>query len=147
MNNFTDDSWLQDDYNLCNTVTNHWLYFIFTGYLLPLVSPRVRNWFKEFINSSINNKVTGQIVTLTEYGFDKIQEIEDNKEMKDYIRRLCKSKNSKLIYTEESLEKLAWLFSGERDINKFSSTGIQQSWKKLNKIINKGKYGIKIERP
>ena len=58
--------------NLCEEITNHWLYFIFSGYLLPLVSPRVRDWFKETVNSIKNNKVGGQIVTLTEYGFDKI---------------------------------------------------------------------------
>ena len=144
MDNFTDDSWSQSNNDLCNSVTNHWLYFIFAGYVLPLVSPRVRDWFKETLNTLKNNEVTGQIVTLTEYGFDKIQEIENNKEMKDYIRRLCKSKNPDLYYSEESIEKIAWLFSGE---SKNGQDGLQQSWKKLNKLINAAGYGLKVERP
>ena len=74
-------SWIWDDYvnttlnvtdintndlnfnnNICEEITNHWLYFIFSGYLLPLVSPRVRDWFKETVNSIKNNKVGGKIV-------------------------------------------------------------------------------------
>ena len=73
-------SWIWDDYNnntilnttnidfnnnVCENVTNHWLYFIFTGYLLPLLSPRVRDWFKETINSIKNSEVGGKVVTLT----------------------------------------------------------------------------------
>ena len=55
--NFTDGSLSMDgslsnellyDDNLCENITNHWLYFIFTGYLLPIISPNVRNYFKEF---------------------------------------------------------------------------------------------------
>jgi len=150
-------SWIWDDYNndtilnttnidfnnnICENVTNHWLYFIFTGYLLPLVSPRVRDWLSETINSLKSNKITGELVTLTEYGFNKIQDIEDNDEMKEYIKRLIKEKNSALFYSEESLEKLATLFSGDETKN-----GIAQSWKKLNKIIELGTHGVKIDRP
>ena len=100
---FSSDSWLQGSSELCEEVTNHWLYFIFAGYVLPLISPRVRDWFKETLNSLKNNEVAGNIVTLTEYGFDKIQDIENNKEMKNYIRRLCKSKNPDIYYSEESI--------------------------------------------
>ena len=89
-------SWIWDDYdnstldnnNICENVTNHWLYFIFSGYLLPLISPRVRDWFRESVNSLKNSSVGGQIVTLTEYGFQKIQDIENN-DKNEYIRRLC----------------------------------------------------------
>ena len=153
MDNLTDSSWIWeernnitlDHYNMCESVTNHWLFFIFTGYLVPLVSPRVREFIKDKLHTLRNCKVTGQLVSLTEFGFEKIQDIEDNEEMKDYIRRLCKNKKQDIYYTEESLEKLAWLFSGERDINKFSSTGIQQSWKKLNKLIDGS--GVRVIRP
>ena len=110
--NFTDSSWVWDDNNeLCESVTNHWLYFIFSGYVLPLISPRVRDWLKESWNSCKNTSVNGKFVTLTEFGFDKIQEIENNIEMKDYIRRLCIKKNPKLFYSDETLEKISWLFS------------------------------------
>ena len=62
--------------------------------------------------------------------------------MKDYIKRLCSEKNPELYYTEETFEKIAWLFSGE---TKDGKDGIQQTWKKLNKIIDE--TGIKIVRP
>ena len=141
---FSSDSWVQGSSDLCEEVTNHWLYFIFAGYVLPLISPRVRDWFKETLNSLKNNEITGQIVTLTEYGFDKIQDIENNNEMKNYIKRLCKSKNPDIYYSDESIEKMAWLFSGESNNGQ---EGIQQSWKKLNKLINNSEFSLKINRP
>jgi hypothetical protein len=144
LTDFSSDSWLQDSSDLCEEVTNHWLYFIFAGYVLPLISPRVRDWFKETLNSLKNNEVAGQIVTLTEYGFDKIQDIENNKEMKSYIKRLCETKNPSLYYSDENIEKIAWLFSGE---SKDGQEGIQQSWKKLNKLINNSEYSIKVHKP
>ena len=61
-------SWIWDDYdnitlnnetdfnNVCEDITNHWLYFIFSGYLLPIISPRVRDWLSETYNSIKNNK-------------------------------------------------------------------------------------------
>ena len=143
--NFSDDSWVQGSSDLCNEVTNHWLYFIFAGYVLPLISPRVRGWVQETLSSLKNNEVAGNIVTLTEYGFDKIQDIENNKEMKNYIRRLCKSRNPDIYYSDESIEKMAWLFSGESNNGQ---EGIQQSWRKLNKLVNiTSGYGLKINRP
>ena len=105
-----EDSWSWEEINntteinsdLCENVTNHWLFFVFTGYLLPILSPRVRDWFfKETINSLRNNKLTGEIVTLTEYGFNKIQDIEDDKEMKSFIKRLCKSRRPGLLIQEK----------------------------------------------
>ena len=143
-------SWIWDEYsnssitqdNLCENVTNHWLYFVFSGYVLPLVSPRVRDWLKETINSLKNSNVGGKIVTLTEFGFNKIQDIEDNDEMKEYIKRLCKEKKPELFYSEESLEKIALLFSGDD-----GKKAIAQSWRKLNKFINSGQLGVKVDRP
>ena len=121
--------------DICNSVTNHWLYFIFTGYLLPFISPRVRSFLKEFLNSLKNSKIGGNIVTLTEHGFDKIQSIENNKEMKDFIKRLCESKEIKL--NDETVDKIAWMFSGDKDETHQS---IQQTWKKLNSILQTGNY-------
>ena len=148
MENITDGSWswswgetdTSDNPNICESVTNHWLYFIFSGYLLPLISPRVREFIKHTYSTLKNSENTGNIVSLTEFGFEKIQDIEDNEEMKDYIRRLCNNKKPGLLYTEETIEKLSWLFSGDKD-----GTGIQQTWKKLNKLIDSS--GVKVIRP
>ena len=140
--NNSSNSTIIDSQNLCEDLTNHWLYFIFSGYLLPLISPRVRNWFKETINSLKNSTVGGKFVTLTEFGFQKIQDIENNDEMKEYIRRICKEKNPHLVYSEESLEKLTQLFSGDE-----KNGGIAQTWKKLLKTIDLETYGIKPTKP
>ena len=151
-------SWIWDDYvnttlnvtdintndlnfnnNICEEITNHWLYFIFSGYLLPLVSPRVRDWFKETVNSIKNNKVGGQIVTLTEYGFDKIQDIENDNEMKEFIKRMVKSRRPGLIIQEKMYDKLAEEFSG-KDGGK--------SWRYLMKVINNSQnIGTQFARP
>jgi len=121
--------------NICGDVTNHWLYFIFSGYLLPIISPRVRDWFKETINSIKNNKVGGHIVTLTEYGFDKIQDIENDSEMKEFVKRICKEKNPHLFYSDTSIDKISKLFSGKDG---------KQSWRSLLKLLNKGELGVKV---
>ena len=154
MDNLTDSSWIWeernnttnltlDHYNMCESVTNHWLYFIFSGYLVPLISPRVREFIKDKLHTLRNCKVTGELVSLTEFGFEKIQDIEDNKEMKDYIRRLCKNKNPGLLYTEETIEKMSWLFSGDKKDGK--EGGMHQTYKKLNKLIDG--VGVKVIRP
>ena len=141
------ESWIWDDYNnttlnnnnLCEEVTNHWLYFVFTGYLLPIISPRVRDWFKETINSIKNSQVGGKVVTLTEYGFDKIQDIENDSEMKEFIKRMVKSKRPGLIIQEKMFDKLAEEFSGK---------GGGKSWRYLNKIINNShNIGTEFARP
>jgi len=144
-----DGSWIWEDNStnvnnniFCDDLTNHWLYFVFSGYVLPLISPRVRDWLKETLNSLKNNEVSGIFVTLTEFGFQKIQDIENNDEMKEYIKRLVKEKNPSVFYSEESLEKLTLLFSGDE-----TKKGLAQSWKKLNKIIELGSYSIKVVRP
>ena len=137
--NFTDGSLSMDgslsnellyDDDLCENITNHWLYFIFTGYLLPIISPKVRNYFKELINSLKNNEISGKVVTLTEFGFQKIQDIENNDEMKNFILRLCIQKN--IVVDEESIGKITWLFSG--DSNEYHES-ISQTWTKLNKVL------------
>jgi len=126
-------SWSEDLNNdlSCEEITNHWLYFIFSGYLIPLVSPRLRNYFWEVGNTCKHGEVTGKFVTLTEFGFEKIQEIEDNNEMKNYIRRICIEK--KIEYNEELINHTSWLFSGDNDDQHPS---LKQTWKRLNETLN-----------
>ena len=127
------------NYDLCENITNHWLFFVFSGYLLPLISPRVRDWFKETLNTLKNNKLTGEIVTLTEYGFNKIQDIEDNKEMKNFIKRLCKSRRPGLLIQDKMYDKLTEEFSGK---------GGGKSWRYLLKVIdNSHNIGTAFARP
>ena len=126
-NNNTD---INETSDLCENITNHWLYFVFSGYLLPLVSPRLRNYLKELYNSCKHGEISGKFVTLTEFGFEKIQNIENNNEMKNFIRRICIEK--KIEYDEELIDKAAWLFSGDNDENHQS---IKQTWKRLNETI------------
>ena len=136
-NTLSDDSLVNS--NICEEVTNHWLYFIFSGYLLPLISPRVRDWLKETLNSIKNNSVTGKLVTLTEYGFDKIQDIEDNDEMKEFIKRICKSRRPGLLIQEKMYDKLTEEFSGK---------GGGKSWRYLIKVIdNSHNIGTAFARP
>jgi len=135
-NNTTD---LNETSDLCENVTNHWLYFIFTGYLLPLVSPRVRDWIKETVNSLKSNKVTGQLVTLTEFGFNKIQDIESDEEMKGFIKRISNSRRPGLLIQEKVYDKLAEEFSGK---------GGGKSWRYLIKVIdNSHNIGTQFARP
>ena len=128
--NFTDNSWSPSLDISCDNITNHWLYFIFSGYLLPLISPKMRRYCKEVINSLRNNEITGKVVTLTEFGFDKIQDIQNNHEMKNFIRRICIEKNYK--YDEETIDHVSWLFSGDNDDHHQS---IKQTWKTLEKTL------------
>ena len=137
--NITDTTELNETSDLCENVTNHWLYFIFTGYLLPLVSPRVRDWIKETFNSLKSNKVTGQLVTLTEFGFNKIQDIESDEEMKSFIKRISNSRRPGLLIQEKVYDKLAEEFSGK---------GGGKSWRYLIKVIdNSHNIGTQFARP
>ena len=137
--NTTDTNDLNETSDICENVTNHWLYFVFTGYLLPLVSPRVRDWIKETVNSLKNNKVTGQLVTLTEFGFNKIQDIENDEEMKQFIKRFSKSRRPGLLIQDNMLDRLSEDFSGK---------GGGKSWRYLINIIdNSHNIGTEFARP
>ena len=142
-----DSSWTWDEYNnstlndqnICENITNHWLYLVFSGYLLPLISPRVREWLKETLNSLKSNDITGELVTLTEYGFNKIQDIENDEEMKNFIKRMVKSRRPRLLIQEKMYDKLAEEFSG-KDGGK--------SWRYLMKVIdNSHNIGTQFARP
>ena len=139
--NFTDNSWSSTDIS-CEEITNHWLYFIFSGYLLPFISPKMRRYFSEVINSCRNNEITGKVVTLTEFGFDKIQDIENNHEMKNFIRRICIEK--KYEYNEEMITHVSWLFSGDED---GTHESLMQTWSKLNQMLEgQGQKGQKEQK-
>ena len=140
------NSWTWDEYNttsndqnMCENITNHWLFLVFSGYLLPLISPRVREWLKETLNSLKSSDITGDLVTLTEYGFNKIQDIENDEEMKNFIKRMIKSRRPTLLIQEKMYDKLAEEFSG-KDGGK--------SWRYLMKVINNSQnIGTQFARP
>ena len=141
-----DSSWTWDEYNttsndqnMCENITNHWLFLVFSGYLLPLISPRVREWLKETLNSLKSSDITGDLVTLTEYGFNKIQDIENDEEMKNFIKRMVKSRRPRLLIQEKMYDKLSEEFSG-KDGGK--------SWRYLMKVINNSQsIGTQFARP
>ena len=79
MENIT-GSWNENTIN-CEDLTNNGLYMIFIGYVLPFLSPKVRNYGKEILCSLKNaGKVAGNLVSLTEYGFEKVQGLKNNNE-------------------------------------------------------------------
>ena len=100
---------------------------------------KVRDWIKETVNSLKNNKVTGQLVTLTEFGFNKIQDIQSDEEMKEFIKRFSKSRRPGLLIQEKMFDKLAEEFSGK---------GGGKSWRYLINIIdNSHNIGTQFARP
>ena len=91
MENITDysissGSW-SDEFSInCEDLTNNGLYFIFTGYIVPLLSPRVRAYITEVMTTIKNvGNVAGKAVSVTEYGFEKVQGLSTNAEMVDFI--------------------------------------------------------------
>ena len=132
MENFTEtssNSWNNDlDTIDCNDLTNNGLYLIFTGYLLPLLSPKLRAYGKEMLSSLKNfGKVASDIVSITEFGFEKIQGLTSNEEMVNFIQRICDKKNLNVLPNE--IKELAWSFSGDTQNGKKPS--MQQTWNKL----------------
>ena len=75
----------------CEDITNNGLYMIFIGYVYPLLSPTIRNYMKDlFIHVKNVGKVTGEIVSLTEFGFTKVQKIENIEDMAKFIERVSR---------------------------------------------------------
>ena len=112
----------------CNEITNNGLYAIFATYLLPLLSPKVRDYGREFISSFRNaGKVASEYVSLTEYGFAKIQNLSNNEEMTSFIQRVCDKQN--IDISKSKLSAIAWGFSGDSQNGKKPS--LQQTWNKL----------------
>ena len=133
MENITDlssDSWsndLEQPFD-CNEVTNNGLYVLFVGYLLPLLSPKVREYGKEVLSMFRSaGKVASNVVSLTEFGFEKIQNLSNNGEMSEFIQRVCEKRN--ITALPEQIKDLAWSFSGDTAHGKKESR--QETWKKL----------------
>ena len=97
MENITNVTEINNVFN-CEDVTNNGLYMIFIGYVYPLVSPTIRNYIKDlFIHVKNAGKVTGEIVSLTEFGFTKLQKIENIDDMAKFIERVSKNKNLSIM--------------------------------------------------
>ena len=112
----------------CEDLTNNGLYMIFIGYLYPMLSPTVRSYMKDVLVSIKNvGKVTGQIDSLTEFGFSKLQGIKSNDEMINFIKRICKNKDLNVL--PKQIMDCAWSFSGDTEEGKRENT--EQSWNKL----------------
>ena len=117
----------------CEDLTNNNLYILFVGYVLPLLSPRVRNYGRELLSHFKNaGKISGDIVSVTEYGFEKIQDLSNNGEMVQFIQKVCDKK--KIDVTMAEIKELSWRFSGDTANGKRES--IQQTWKSLLNNLN-----------
>ena len=117
----------------CEELTNNGLYLMFVGYLLPLLSPKIRNYGKELLTMFRNaGKVAGDMVSLTEFGFEKIQDLSDNKEMMKFIEKYCDNKKINILPSQ--IEELSWNFSGDTDNDK--KEGKQETWKRLLSKLN-----------
>ena len=117
----------------CEDLTNNNIYILFVGYVVPLLSPRVRNYGRELLSHLKNvGKVAGDIVSVTEYGFEKIQDLSNNGEMVQFIQKVCDKK--KIDVTMAEIKELSWRFSGDTANGKRES--IQQTWKSLLNNLN-----------
>tara|TARA_B110000495_G_C22992620_1_gene584768 strand:+ start:11 stop:463 length:453 start_codon:yes stop_codon:yes gene_type:complete len=130
----SENSWGSDMSIDCNDLTNNGLYFIFTGYVLPLLSPNVRGYLYEKLLFMKNmGNIAGKAVSVTEYGFTNIQKLSKNGEMVDFIDRLCQKKNKHILTNQ--LINLAWSFSGDTDNG--NKENREETWKKLLKEVDR----------
>ena len=142
---FSSDSWSNgSEKNLdCNDLTNNGLYLIFVGYLLPLLSPKVRDYGKEVLSVFRNmGRVASDVVSLTEFGFDKIQGLSNNDEMSAFIQRLSDKKNMNVLSSQ--IQEIAWSFSG--DTQNGSKDHKQETWKKLLNELDRASILNKMDR-
>jgi hypothetical protein len=122
MENFTNTTTTNISFD-CEDLSNNGLYMIFIGYIVPLFSPTMRSYMKDiFIHVKNVGKVSGEIVSLTEFGFTKVQKIHNLEDMATFIERICKNKNLKVM-KDECLE-CAKSFAGGEGFN-------EGSWNKL----------------
>ena len=115
----------------CNDLTNNGLYMIFIGYVVPLLSPTMRAYLKDIFATVKNiGRVSGQIVSLTEFGYTKVQGIKNNADMIDFIQRVCKNKDLNVL--PKQIIDLAWESSGDTD-----KKGGEQSWNKFSAELDR----------
>ena len=127
----------------CNDLTNNGLYLLFVGYLLPLLSPKVREYGKEALLMFRHmGKVTADIVSVTEFGFEKIQDLSDNNEMVKFIQRVSDKKNINILSGQ--IQELAWSFSG--DTKNGEKDNKQETWKKLLNELDRMSTLNKMDR-
>lgn len=129
MENFTNTTIITNTSIDCEDLTNNGLYMIFIGYIYPMFSPTIRSYMKDiFIHVKNVGKVTGEIVSLTEFGFTKVQKIKSLEDMATFIERVCKNKHLSVM-KDECLE-CAKSFAGGEEFN-------EQSWNKMLAEIEK----------
>ena len=126
----------------CNEVTNNGLYLLFVGYLWPLLWPKIRNYGDQLILNFRNcGKVTSDVVSLTEFGFEKIQDLKNNDEMIKFIQRYCDKKKIELLPTQ--ISDISWNFSGDNKNGSIEEK--EETWNKLLKKINDFKSLNKVD--
>lgn len=129
MENFTNSTIITNTSVNCEDLTNNGLYMIFIGYIYPMFSPTIRSYMKDiFIHVKNVGKVTGEIVSLTEFGFTKVQKIKSLEDMSTFIERVCKNKHLSVM-KHECLE-CAKSFTGGEGFN-------EESWNKMLVEIEK----------
>lgn len=129
MENFTNTTIITNTSLDCEDLTNNGLYLIFIGYIYPMFSPTIRSYMKDiFIHVKNVGKVTGEIVSLTEFGFTKVQKIKSLEDMATFIERVCKNKHLSVM-KDECLE-CAKSFAGGEEFN-------EESWNKMLAEIEK----------
>lgn len=129
MDNFTNSTIITNTSVNCEDLTSNGLYMIFIGYIYPMFSPTIRSYMKDmFIHVKNVGKVTGEIVSLTEFGFTKVQKIKSLEDMASFIERVCKNKHLSVM-KDECLE-CAKSFAGDGEFN-------EGSWNKMLVEIEK----------
>jgi len=116
----------------CEDITNSGFYMIFIGYIFPLLSPTMRDYLKDLtIHVKNVGKVTGEIVSLTEFGFTKVQKIENIEDMVKFIERV--SKNKDLSIMKDDLVECAKSYAGGEGKNEGSWNSLLKQLEKLHK--------------
>jgi len=116
----------------CEDITNSGFYMIFIGYVYPLLSPTIRNYMKDMVIHVKNvGKVTGEIVSLTEFGFTKLQKIKNIEDMAKFIERVSKNKNLSIM--KDDIIECAKSYAGGEGHNEGSWNSMLDNLEKLHK--------------